>query len=432
MVVGAGKKIRFYRFFDPKDDKAVCVAADHGWMSDPTPNVINLKRILKDVIDGGADGVLMSLGQSYRLYHLFEGPDKPALLLRLDWMNILRLGSHNVENAVPVSTLKRAATATAKDALLMGASAVTVYYFVGYTDELEAQNLESLGILAQECRKQGLPLIIEPMPFGGRVYETDFVRVLKAAARTAMEIGADAIKIEYTGDVESFKELVDLAKVPVLMLGGPRSKKPKDAFDMVYEGMKAGASGVVFGRNVTASDNPKRMVEVLVKMVHHGIDPEEALKFFEMGDQIEIKQRVKLQVNSENCTNCGLCEIACANYHEGIYDKKYSRLYIEAKEFNYTPRVCIDCGICEKVCPEGAIRLNRQVGGVVIDSEKCTLCGICVSKCPTGVLKIVDNRLLGCDRCGGDPECVKWCNFSAITKVVMESQLPTARRSGGL
>jgi len=417
MVIGAGKRMRFYRFFDPRDNKAVCVAADHGWMSDPTPNVINLKKILMDVISGGADGVLMSFGQSYKLYHLFEGPDKPALLLRLDWMNILRLGSHNIENAVPVSTLKRAATATAKDALLMGASAVTVYYLVGYSDELEAMNLESLGILAQECRRQGLPLIIEPMPFGGRVYETDFVTVLKTSARTATEIGADAIKIEYTGDIETFRELVDLAKVPVLMLGGPRSKKPKDAFDMVYEGMKAGASGVVFGRNVTASSDPKQMVKALVKMVHYGADPEEALKIFEARN--ETKKKVKLLISEENCTNCGLCQIACANYHEGIYDKKYARLWIETKGFNYKPIVCIDCGICEEICPEDAIKLNKEIGGVIVDGEKCTLCGLCVEKCPTKVLKIVDNRLLTCDRCGGNPECVNWCNFSAITKVVV-------------
>jgi len=38
----------------------VCVAADHGYMSDVTPNVVKLRPITEAVIRGGVDGILMS------------------------------------------------------------------------------------------------------------------------------------------------------------------------------------------------------------------------------------------------------------------------------------------------------------------------------------------------------------------------------------
>ncbi len=44
---------------------------------------------------------------------------------------------------------------------------------------------------------------------------------------------------------------------------------------------------------------------------------------------------------------------------------------------------CRGCGICEEVCPQGAIRV-REVA--VIDQSRCVGCGICVEECPHGAL----------------------------------------------
>lgn len=42
---------------------------------------------------------------------------------------------------------------------------------------------------------------------------------------------------------------------------------------------------------------------------------------------------------------------------------------------------CINCGLCEKVCREGAIRIDN--GEVIIDQDKCNYCGRCAFGCPT-------------------------------------------------
>ena len=85
----SGLEARMARLFNRHGDgRAVCMAADHGYMSDVTPNVVKLRSITEAAIRGGVDGILMSPGQAMRLASLFQGRDGPALIVRADWMNM--------------------------------------------------------------------------------------------------------------------------------------------------------------------------------------------------------------------------------------------------------------------------------------------------------------------------------------------------------
>jgi dissimilatory sulfite reductase (desulfoviridin) alpha/beta subunit len=46
---------------------------------------------------------------------------------------------------------------------------------------------------------------------------------------------------------------------------------------------------------------------------------------------------------------------------------------------------CIMCGVCVKVCGEGAI--SAEDGGMKLDASMCNQCGRCVKSCPTGAWK---------------------------------------------
>src|SRR3970040_589660 len=119
-----GWQARLDRLFNRHGDgRAICVAADHGYMSDVTPNVVNLRSTVEAVIAGGVDGILLAPGQALRLAHLFKGRDGPALIVRADWMNMPRLGTSNVTNAVPQRLLTHQKVVTARQALDLGASA---------------------------------------------------------------------------------------------------------------------------------------------------------------------------------------------------------------------------------------------------------------------------------------------------------------------
>ena len=45
-------------------------------------------------------------------------------------------------------------------------------------------------------------------------------------------------------------------------------------------------------------------------------------------------------------------------------------------------KVCILCGICEKTCPAGALRVDKAENLWAIDSFACVQCGACTRACP--------------------------------------------------
>jgi len=49
------------------------------------------------------------------------------------------------------------------------------------------------------------------------------------------------------------------------------------------------------------------------------------------------------------------------------------------------PDRCTGCGICEWICPNGAISVGAMA---CIDITKCTGCGRCIAKCPQSALSL--------------------------------------------
>jgi class I fructose-bisphosphate aldolase len=418
-----GLQNRIDRLFNRHGDgRAICVAADHGYMSDVTPNVVELRSITEAVIAGGVDGILLSPGQALRLAPLFLGRDGPALILRADWMNMPRLGTSNVANAVPQRLLLHQKVITAEDALSLGATAITIYLFLGYNDQVEQVGIDNCTRFVNECRKAGLPCIIEPLAYGGQVTGANIVNILTLGARMAVEIGADALKIPYTGDVESFRYLIQVSGVPTLVLGGARSDYERDALELYAEAQEAGASGCLMGRNVTKSPDPTRMIEQLTGIAHRGWTVDEALRG-------ETWEYVRLKAKPALCTGCSLCVVACVVSHDsGEYGTNQARLQIDSgrKPGQHKVMFCTSCQKCIDVCPTQALRWHPENGAVELLPDRCDSCAECVAICPTKVIihseegltfedgHSIDWYPVVCDLCGGAPECARICPTDAI------------------
>lgn len=53
-----------------------------------------------------------------------------------------------------------------------------------------------------------------------------------------------------------------------------------------------------------------------------------------------------------------------------------------ASDVHWEKDKCIFCGVCEKACREGAIKISGNE--LTVDTDKCTYCGRCEKSCPTG------------------------------------------------
>jgi len=49
---------------------------------------------------------------------------------------------------------------------------------------------------------------------------------------------------------------------------------------------------------------------------------------------------------------------------------------------------CISCGMCQRVCPTGAITVDREAKTWTINRFDCLVCAYCVLKCPKKCLEI--------------------------------------------
>ena len=248
--MSTGKQVRLNRIFSA-DKKAVVIAMDHGLPGvAPLAHLLKPDRLLKQVIAGGGDAILTTPG----IAEMFaEQIGHLGLILRLDGGSTMMSESPGEMSLI----------SSVEDALKLGADAVAVMGFCGTPDE--STSLRTLGVVANECRRLGVPLLAEMLPLG--FSGKPDISQLARAARVGCEMGADIIKIKYAGPPDAYHEVIETSFSPVLILGGG-ARSSADVLAEIREAISAGAAGVAIGRNVWQSDDPMEMTRSIVKAVH--------------------------------------------------------------------------------------------------------------------------------------------------------------------
>jgi DhnA family fructose-bisphosphate aldolase class Ia len=139
--------------------------------------------------------------------------------------------------------------------------------------------LSNLTRTALACHRWNLPVTAEALPRGFE--KSDDYRTpenITFACRQAVELGADIIKTEYTGDQESFKEMCESVYAPVVILGGAKKVPERELLQEIKDAVEAGGAGVAMGRNIWGHENPARYAAAIAKLIHENCSVDAALK----------------------------------------------------------------------------------------------------------------------------------------------------------
>jgi DhnA family fructose-bisphosphate aldolase class Ia len=271
-AAGCGRRRRMRRLFSNPSGRMVLVPLDDSLLAGPTNGLEVVLPKLTSILAGAPDAIMG-----------FPGLFRWNANLLLDMPAILNLTASTTRSAHTRKTL----VASVDLGVALGCEAVAVHVNIGSTFETEI--LRTLGEIALACDLAGMPLMAIMYPRkeaadGDDNYlqmkqqdRTQYAQLVAHAARVGVDMGADLIKTQYTGDVESFRMLIEASRpVPVLIAGGPMIPV-QQVLQNAHDAVTAGAGGVSFGRNVFGRRNPQPYVTALRWIVHERATVETAL-----------------------------------------------------------------------------------------------------------------------------------------------------------
>ena len=264
------------------DGRCFDVAIDHGVFNEPTflPGIEDMPAAVRTIVAAQPDAVQLTPGQASLLQDV-RGPRKPALVLRIDVANVY---GPNPPDELFCSLMDDGV----ETALRLDAACVVAFllWIPGETD-LHRQCVENLCRLKPQCDRWGMPLMVEPIAMkpdgkGGLAVDGDPERIA-TLVRQAVELGADVIKADPTDDLDDYARVLRVAGgKPVLVRGGGKSSE-EEIFARTERVIRAGAAGIVYGRNVIQHAQPSAITRAIIAIVHDGATAAAATKILRDG-----------------------------------------------------------------------------------------------------------------------------------------------------
>ena len=257
-----GKQVRLERIINREDHRTIIVPMDHGVTIGAVDGLVDMREAVNDMAIGGADAVLMHKGL-IRCSHRSAGKDV-GLIVHLSASTML---TPNANTKTLVGTVE--------EGIKHGADAVSVHVNLG--DPNERLMLADLGKVAAACDDWHMPLLAMMYARGPEIANSFDPKVVAHCARVGVELGADIVKVSYTGDMVSLAGVVSGRCVPVVIAGGERMESARQVLQMVHDSIKAGGAGVSMGRNVFQHPRRIELMRALRAIVHDNADVDHAL-----------------------------------------------------------------------------------------------------------------------------------------------------------
>lgn len=241
-----------------RNGRGIILAYDHGFEHGPTDfdeRSIDPAWVMEIADSGNFTAVACQKGIAAKYFD--KNKHKVPLVVKLNG----KTAFHKDEEPVSLQNC------TVDEALEYGAVGVGYTIYVG--SEHEQEMIAEFSKIETEAHEKGLIVIGWMYPRGLHIKDELSKDTLAYAARLGLELNADAIKIKYTGDVESFRWVVEAAgKAKVFVVGGPKTETPEELYETASEILEAGAVGFAVGRNIWQAENPLEVAKRLADLVY--------------------------------------------------------------------------------------------------------------------------------------------------------------------
>lgn len=252
-----GMQSRLARIFNPRSERSVMLAFDHGYFQGPTTG---LERIDLSIAPLFAKTDVLMCTRGILRSVVPPATNKPVILRASGGNSILRELS------------RESVAVTMEDALRLNVCAVAAQVYIG--SEYEHQSINNVITLVDEGNRYGMPVMA--VTGVGKDMARD-ARYFSLASRIAAEMGAQFIKTYYVE--QGFEKVTASCPVPIVIAGGKKLPE-QQALEMCWQAIEQGASGVDMGRNIFQSSAPVAMLEAVKKVVHDNISAKEAYQFW--------------------------------------------------------------------------------------------------------------------------------------------------------
>lgn len=259
-----GKKIRLQRIFSHPCGRLCSVAVDHfiGYQRGLPAGLIDLPEILRKLVAAGPDAITMLKGTAKAAWEPYAG--RIPLIIS----SVCFTPDDSVIEVV----------ANPEEVLLLGADAIAVA--IGVRGPNEGRYLKILSDAVEKADHLNLPVIahIYPRDFSGAPRIVHDSENIMWAVRAGIECGADVIKVPFTGDAESYHDIVATSPVPVVAAGGPKCETLSQALESIALVVSSGARGATIGRNIWGNPDPELALRAFKAVIHDGLTPAAALE----------------------------------------------------------------------------------------------------------------------------------------------------------
>jgi class I fructose-bisphosphate aldolase len=262
-MVGASTKYMSRLF---RDGRAMFLAYDQGL--EHGPKDFNDKNfdpayVIDIALRNRFTGLILHKGLAEKYSENYSG--KVPLIVKVN-------GKDNIAKVPPFSPI----VCSVDYAVKLGADAVGYTLYVGSPDE--ARQMEDFRQIQECARDYGLPVIGWMYPRGQFVPNDTDPTIVAYGARVGLELGADILKVKYTGSVDTFRRVVQMAGRAKVVCAGGLKTDPQTFLQQTHDILDAGACGVAVGRNVWQSGNPDGVAKALEAMIYNNATVSKALE----------------------------------------------------------------------------------------------------------------------------------------------------------